>query len=75
MNFLFCYLISVSPVTKGSEASSFEEENDKDGIENGTNEEHEANNHIQNDHEKKISLEIILRSDHCLNSQIHSSET
>ena len=46
----------MSPVTQGSETSSSKEENNKDGIENGTNEEHDANNHIQNDHEKKTSL-------------------
>ena len=71
-DFLFCSLIIVSPVTEGSEASSPEEENNKDGIENGTNEEHDANDHIQNDHDKKTCLEVIFRSDQCINCKIHS---
>ena len=56
------------PVTQGSEASSPKEENNKDGIENANNEEHDANYHIQKNHDKKTSLEIIFRCDHSFSS-------
>ena len=59
------------PVTQSSETSFFEEKNDKDGIENCTDEEQDANDYIQNNEDKKTSLEIICMCDKCVSSQIH----